>query len=100
MRNAVGPVLRMTDELDAVISAIQEDNPDLDIEVVDRGAYVRVMGEKKLRVTQASIERHLGREFRMRELEAMLSSFAGRITTTSSEITWEHKRDLDAASGQ
>ncbi|MGF6767780.1 toluene monooxygenase system protein D [Paraburkholderia sp. GAS199] len=90
--NLVGPVLRMVDEVDAVVRAIIEDNPDRHIELIDRGAYVRVQAEWCLRVTRASIERHVGRFYEMRELEQILASFAGRITTTSDEFVWQYKR--------
>jgi toluene monooxygenase system protein D len=90
--NLVGPVLRMVDEVDAVVRAIVEDNPDSDIEVIDRGAYIRVQAERCLRVSRESIERHIGRPYQMRELEQMLASFAGRITTTSEEVVWRYKR--------
>jgi toluene monooxygenase system protein D len=89
--NLVGPVLRMVDEVDAVVRAIVEDNPDSDIEVIDRGAYIRVQAERCLRVSRESIERHIGRPYQMRELEQMLASFAGRITTTSEEVVWRYK---------
>lgn len=91
MRNAVGPVLRMVDDVDAIVRAIEEDNPDTKIEVIDRGAYVRVQAEGYLKVTRATIERHVGRPFEMRELEAVLSSFAGRIQTSSDEIVWKYR---------
>lgn len=89
--NLVGPVLRMVDEVDAVVRAIVEDNPDSEIELIDRGAYIRVQAERCLRVSRASIERHIGRPYQMRELEQMLASFAGRISTTSDEVVWRFK---------
>jgi len=49
MKNPVGPVLRMGDEVEQIIAAIEDDNPDTDIEVIDRGAYVRVQGEDQIR---------------------------------------------------
>ena len=88
--NLVGPVLRMVDDVDAVVRAIVEDNPDREIELVDRGAYIRVQAEGFLRVSRNSIERQVGRPYQMRELEQMLASFAGRIETTSDEVTWRY----------
>lgn len=88
MKNAVGPVLRMSDTIPAVIRAIEEDNPGIDVEVLDRGAYVRIQAPQRMRVTQESIERHLGRTFELRELESLMSAFAGRIETRSDEILW------------
>ncbi len=93
MKNAVGPVLRMSDDIDAIIAAIEEDNPGTEIEVIDRGAYVRIQAERRMKVTRASIERHIGRPFEMRQLEPMLSAFAGRIETTSEAMLWSYKRE-------
>lgn len=88
MENAVGPVLRMCEELEAVIRAIVDDNPEQSVDVVDCGAYVRVHAPRSLRLTLASLRRHVGRRFALRQLEAIMPSFAGRIETTSEQITW------------
>lgn len=95
MDNAVGPVLRMSDEVDDIIDAIREDNPDSDVEVIDRGSYVRVQAEDRLRITEATLQAHLGSGFYLRSLEGMLSSFAGRIKTSSDEIVWEFAATRD-----
>jgi hypothetical protein len=55
MKNPVGPVLRMGDEVEQIIAAIEDDNPGTDIEVIDRGAYVRVQGEDEITVTQETL---------------------------------------------
>jgi toluene monooxygenase system protein D len=96
MSDMVGPVLRMSDDIDGIVAAIRDDNPDRDVSVIDRGAYVRISAPGLLRVTRESIARHLGRDFELRQLEAMMSAFAGRITTKTGEITWEYSRDLSA----
>ena len=88
MEHAVGPILRMCDELELVVEAIREDNPDRAVEVVDSGAYVRVQAPGFLRVRLETLRRNLGSSFEMRQLESMLSAFAGLIHTTSDEITW------------
>jgi len=88
MNRPVGPVLRMSDDVDAIVAAIVDDNPGREITVVDRGAYTRVSGDGELRVTRTSIERHLGRAFEMRQLEGLMPSFAGRIDMTSEEARW------------
>jgi toluene monooxygenase system protein D len=92
MENAVGPVLRMCDGVEGVIRAIEDDNPGVPIEVIDRGAYVRVQTPHFMRVSRASIERHIGYAFEMRQLETMLSAFAGRISTDSEETRWEYRK--------
>jgi toluene monooxygenase system protein D len=98
VKNAVGPVLRMSDDIDAIIAAIEDDNPGTEIEVIDRGAYVRIQAEQRMKVTRASIERHIGRTFEMRQLEPMMSAFAGRIETTSDAILWSFKREEETMS--
>jgi len=96
MRNAVGPILRLDGDVEAIVSAIEDDNPDTEIEVTDEGAYVRVMGDHRLRVTLDSLRRYLGSDFEMRQLEEMMPAFAGRIDTRSDEIIWEYRLDLEA----
>jgi toluene monooxygenase system protein D len=78
----------MSDEVENVIDAIRDDNPDREIEVIDRGAYVRIQADDYLLVTEESLQRHLGTDFRIRSLEAMLTAFAGRIETRSDRIEW------------
>lgn len=99
MKNPVGPVLRMGDEVDQIVAAIEDDNPDTEIEVIDRGAYVRIQGEDRVVLTEASLQAYLGSEYRIRSLENLMSSFAGRAITASDSIIWESKtiRDRQAA---
>jgi toluene monooxygenase system protein D len=92
VKNAVGPVLRMSEDVEAILAAIEDDNPGTAIEVIDRGAYVRIQAEQQLKVTRASIERHIGRPFVMRQLEPLMSAFSGRIETTSEAFSWSYKR--------
>jgi len=89
MRNPVGPVLRMGDEVEQVIAAIQEDNPGTEIEVVDRGAYVRVQGEDQITVTEQTLRRYLGADYEIRSFGGIMSAFSGRAVTTSDSITWQ-----------
>jgi toluene monooxygenase system protein D len=88
MDNAVGPILRASEEVDLVAAAIFDDNPDIDIEVTDHGSYVRIHAADHLRVTESALQRYLGADFEIRSLESMMASFAGRIRTTSSEVVW------------
>jgi toluene monooxygenase system protein D len=89
MRNPVGPVLRMGDEVEQVIAAIREDNPATEIEVVDRGAYVRVQGEDQITVTEQTLRRYLGADYEIRSFGGIMSAFSGRAITTSDSITWQ-----------
>jgi toluene monooxygenase system protein D len=99
MSRSVGPVLRMSDDVDGIVAAIVDDNPGQEITVVDRGAYTRVSGDGELRVTRESIERHLGRDFAMPQLEELMSAFAGRIEMTSEEVRWRLRRGNPVSGG-
>lgn len=88
MDNPVGPILRMCDEVELIAAAIEDDNPGREIAVIDRGSYVRVHASDHLRVTAESLKRHLGDSFEIRSLEAMMSSFSGRIYTSSDSVEW------------
>lgn len=88
MNNPVGPVLRMGDEVEQIIAAIEDDNPDTDIEVIDRGAYVRVQGEDEITVTLPTLRRYLGADYEIRSFETIMSAFSGKAITGSDSITW------------
>jgi len=89
MKNPVGPVLRMGDEVEKIIAAIEDDNPGIEITVTDRGAYVRVEGEHEITVTQATLRRYLGADYEIRSLGAIMSAFSGRVITASDSVTWQ-----------
>ena len=94
MKNPVGPVLRMGDQIEDVIRAIRDDNPEQEIEVIDRGSYVRVQGDRRVRVTQETLREYLGADYEIRSFGTMMSSFVGRVINSSEEIVWEKiKRD-------
>ena len=78
MKDPVGPVLRMGDEVELIIAAIEDDNPGTDIEVIDRGAYVRVQGEGQITVTQQTLRRYLGADYEIRSFGGIMSAFSGR----------------------
>src|SRR6202020_1640221 len=99
MKNPVGPILRMGDEVEQVIAAIEDDNPGADIEVVDRGAYVRIQGEDRITVTEQTLRRYLGAEIGRASFGEMMTAFSGRAITSSDAITWEsfgHARSATA----
>jgi hypothetical protein len=89
--DGVGPILRSGDLADAVIDAVEEDNPDKDVMVTDRGDYVHIHTLKECRLTRASLERHLGRDYRLPMLEIEMTSFSGRMQTSDSEYRWYFK---------
>ncbi|MEE6176946.1 MmoB/DmpM family protein [Mycobacterium sp. 050134] len=91
----VGPIVRGVDSdfCDAVISAIEDDNPGADVEVDDQGGYVRITTPWRCRLTRDSLERELGRSFRLADIEPNLAGFAGRILVGDDEVIWHLERE-------
>jgi hypothetical protein len=84
----VGPVLLPSDVGLAVLSAIQAIN--LDVQVQDRGAYVRVLAEGRCVVTREGIEAALGRPVRLpSDLELCMPSFKGTLRVDAERAVWE-----------
>jgi hypothetical protein len=84
-------VLHAGDGARAVIAAIVEAYPDA--EIVDRGAYLRVLVPRRCVVTREAIERHRGGRFVLpSDLEQIMSSFQGRISLGDDEVRWEAAR--------
>lgn len=92
--NMVGPVMRAGDLALAVIEAARADNPDKEIFVEDKRAYVRIHAEQEMILRQESIEEALGRPFRMNDLEVDLSSFAGQIESQDKAVRFYFARKL------
>ncbi|WP_286885885.1 MmoB/DmpM family protein [Aneurinibacillus sp. UBA3580] len=89
----VGPVLRANEMAEAIIEAIQLDNSDRNIEIIDRGGYIRVQADDYCIITKKTMEEVLGREFRMPgELEVNLSSFIGRINPGTDAVEFISKK--------
>lgn len=93
LANFVGPVLRVGDLADAVVRAIEEDNPGKQVRIVDRGDYVRIHTERKCRLTKQTLERLLGYAYDLRLLEIDMPSFSGRLTTRGEEYVWYYRAD-------
>jgi hypothetical protein len=85
---AVGPVLLPSDVGLAVLSAIVAANQD--VRVLDRGAYLRVLSERRCVVTRQGIEAALGRPVRLpADLELCMPSFKGRLQVDAERAVWE-----------
>ena len=93
-KNSVGPVLRAGEVADAVVEALQEDNPGKEFTVEDRVAYVRAETEGECVVRAETVARVLGRPFKIAELEVNLSSFSGRIETTDDTMRFYFQKRL------
>jgi toluene monooxygenase system protein D len=84
--NMVGPVMRAGDLAQAVIAAAQIDNPDKEVFVDDRRAYIRIHTNHEMVLRRKTIEEELGRPFKMNDLEVDLSSFAGQIESQDNAV--------------
>lgn len=87
-RQSVGPVLLPSEVGLAVLAAIQASN--LEVQVQDRGAYVRVLARCRCVVTRQAIELELGRPVQLpSDLELCMPSFKGRLRIDAELAVWE-----------
>lgn len=91
--NLVGPVIRSGNLAEAVIDAIEVDNPESDVLVLDREDYVRIHTTGRCRLTAASLQQALGQPYPLAALEIDMPSFKGRLKTRTDEYVWffEHQ---------
>jgi len=92
--NKVGPVLRAGELAQAAAEAAKIDNPDKDVEVEDKVAYVRIVADDELVLTQKTLSECLGRDIDIRELEVDLSSFAGQIDWEPDRVRFYFEKHL------
>jgi len=90
----VGPVIRGFDpELaEAVLAAVERDNPDQPVTVDDQGGYVRIHTPGRCVLTRATLEDELGYSYPITQLEQALASFSGRVLTSDDSIEWYLER--------
>jgi len=91
----VGPVVRGLDAglAEAMIIAIENDNPDVDVDVDDQGGYIRITTPGRCRLTRASLEEALGRSMQLHQIEPQLAGFAGRMQFGDDEVVWYLERE-------
>ncbi|WP_300607807.1 MmoB/DmpM family protein [Trebonia sp.] len=90
-KQLVGPVVRGFDPdiVDALETALEKDNPGVELFIEDRAGYVRIHAPRYLRVTRASLSEALGRPISLPELEPAIASFAGRMNYVGDdELVW------------
>lgn len=84
---AVGPVLEAGDLADAIVDAIREQNPTVEVE--DRGSYLRVLVPGRCVLERAAVERRTGKQFQLPgDLEQVMPSFKGRLSLTGDQAIW------------
>jgi MmoB/DmpM family protein len=88
----VGPVLRAGHLAEAVIEAVEADNPDRDVLVLDRDDYVRIHTVGECRLTLASLQAALGGPYQLAALEIDMPSFKGRLRTRTDEYVWSYQQ--------
>ena len=82
----VGPIIQAGEMAVAVAAAVREDNAGREVNVIDRGSYVRIEVDGECIIRRETLESELGRPFRMAELEVNMPSFVGQIETASDHI--------------
>lgn len=75
----VGPVIRNPELAEALVAAIEADNPGVEVMVEDRGGYIRIHTPQRCRITRRSLQEALGRPITLPQIEPDLVSFAGRM---------------------
>jgi len=94
MHNRVGPILRTGELADAIISALEEDNPGKEFHIEDRLAYVRVVTDNECVIRRNTMQEILGRPFEMQELEVVLGSFSGQIQADEEFVRFYFSKTL------
>ena len=86
----VGPVLDRSEQGIAIVAAIRELNAD--VQMIDHGAYVRVLAPSACIVRRAVIERYLGRAVELpSDLETAMPSFQGVLTIDRDGAQWRER---------
>jgi toluene monooxygenase system protein D len=89
----VGPIVRDPELAEALITAIEVDNPGVEVMVDDRGGYIRIHTPKRCRITRKSLQEALGSSISLSQIEPELVSFAGRIRYDEDEILFYLERE-------
>lgn len=93
----VGPVIRAGNLAEAVIEAVEADNPGKDVLVMDRDDYVRIHTVRECRLTLASLQATLGGPYHLAALEIDMPAFKGRLKTRTDEYTWSYEQSATEA---
>ena len=91
MTERVGPVVLASEVGRAVVAVIREQNRD--VEIQDRGSYLRVLARGRCGVTRQAVEQALGRPFKLPcDLELIMPSFTGSFSVTEDQASWTFER--------
>lgn len=87
MQRLAGPVLRAGPTADQIVQAIKELNED--VQILERGSYVRVGAQKKCLLTKEKLDNLSGFAIQFPlDLEKVMVSFQGRLFIDESKAIW------------
>jgi len=87
----VGPIMRVGSLAEAMIDAIEEDNPESDVFVLDRDDYIRIHTTTECRLRRETLARHVGKTIDLNHVEVEMPSFKGRLETRVDQYRWYYK---------
>lgn len=90
----VGPIVTRGEMSDAVIAAVEIDNPNRERRTEETSAYVRVECRGECLITVDTMSDVLGRKFSIGELEKNMPGFAGFIRTDSDRIRFVSSKNV------
>lgn len=73
--------------VDHVLCAIRDDNPDVELQVVDQGERVQIWARGMLQVTADTLAWHAGHAFGAAELRSMIVSYRGTLDFSDDQMT-------------
>jgi phenol hydroxylase P2 protein len=74
------------EEAQAIAEAAQVDNPE--VEIIENLGYLTIRCPKRLVIRQESVEEVLGRPWNPRDLQQLLSAYAGNFTSAGQNGQW------------
>lgn len=84
-KKLVGPITRDPDMAEALLDAIENDNPDAEVTFEEGAAYTRIHTPGTCYLTYDSLKEALGRPFTWFEVTNTFVSFAGRMKENGEE---------------
>ena len=83
----VGPILSNNFTVSAIIKALQELNPD--IQITSKGSYIMALAPERCVLSRYVVEKYLGRQFNLpHDLDVNMSSFSGKYYLLRDEAFW------------
>jgi toluene monooxygenase system ferredoxin subunit len=88
---SVGPVLSNSRLGQAIVRALRAQNPG--IEVIDRGAYLRVLARGRCELSSELVRQQTGARFELPgDLESVMPSFEGHLRIDAESASWSDRQ--------